>query len=241
MWKTTEENERYANCTFPIQKGWSMQIHSEPRTKFSILLTAAVILCGCNGSVNELYSEISDQKNRGVISTLPNGKYLLQTFKESANASNPFSIVEFKIPSDVRIQKTQQFENRTTLERYLLEQYVSPLNSESPTLNECNATSGVGGGGTDSGPPRIFIILPTSAPAFTPIAIGGTNFNEGAIPYINGVPSIALFNFSLRNIPLIGCISVGFTIVPPEAPPGTLTAEIQYFGQLSNPFPFTKN
>jgi hypothetical protein len=97
------------------------------------------------------------------------------------------------------------------------------------------------GGCTFSGPPRIFILLPSSGPAFMPLGIGGTNFDRGTIPYVNSVPSISLFNFSTRNLPLIGSISVGFTIVPPAARSGTGDVMIEYNGQRSNPFPFTKN
>lgn len=206
------------------------------------MLTAAIILCGCSSSVNRQESEISRQKKLGVISKLPNGKYLLQTFQDSANPVTPFSILQFQIPADVGL-RTQNFENRSAIERYLLEQYVGALNPDNPPLNECNTASSceTGGGTSSGGPPRIFIILPTSAPAFMPVAIGGTNFAQGTIPYINAVPSIALFNISFRNIPLIGSIAVGFTIVPPEASPESFTVQIEYLGQLSNPFPFTKN
>ena len=72
------------------------------------------------------------------------------------------------------------------------------------------------------------------------MGIGGTNFDTGSIPYINAIPSISLFNFSTRTLPLIGAISVGFTIVPPAAPSGQGDVVIDYFGQRSNPFPFRK-
>lgn len=89
--------------------------------------------------------------------------------------------------------------------------------------------------------PRLFQVLPTAGPAFMPIAIGGTNFGVGTIPYVNGTPSVRLFNWNCQNIPLIGSISVGFTIVPPAAPSGAGDVVVEYFGQRSNPFPFTKN
>lgn len=92
-----------------------------------------------------------------------------------------------------------------------------------------------------NGPPKIFIILPTSGPAFMPVGIGGMNFDVGTIPFFNNTPSIALFNFGTRNLPLIGSISVGFTIVPPAAPTGPGNVVVEYLGQRSNPFPFTKN
>ncbi len=95
--------------------------------------------------------------------------------------------------------------------------------------------------GTFSGPPRIFILLPTSGPAFHPPGMGGASFPSGSIPYVNSVPSISLFNWSLQNIPLIGSISVGFTIVPPAAPSVSGDVVVEYQSQRSNPFPFTKN
>lgn len=75
---------------------------------------------------------------------------------------------------------------------------------------------------TFSGPPRIFIDLP-------------------AIPTLEATPSVALFNWGTQNLPLIGSISVGVTLVPPAAPAGPGDVSVEYFGQLSNPFPFTKN
>jgi hypothetical protein len=102
--------------------------------------------------------------------------------------------------------------------------------------------TGTGTGGTQfNGPPRIFILLPTSGPSFMPLGIGGTNFDTGTIPYVNNMPSLSLFNFSTRQLPLIGSISVGFTIVPPQAPSGAGFVQLNYFGALSNTFPFTKN
>ncbi len=66
-------------------------------------------------------------------------------------------------------------------------------------------------------------------------------FARGTIPYINSMPSMSIFDFSVQNIPLIGSVSVGFTIVPPAAPSGSPAVTVQYSGQRSNPFPFTKN
>jgi hypothetical protein len=97
------------------------------------------------------------------------------------------------------------------------------------------------GGNQFSGPPRIFILLPTAGPSFMPLGIGGSNFDTGTIPYVNGIPSISLFNFSTQSLPLIGSISVGFTIVPPGAPSGPGDVVVEYIQQRSNPFPFTKN
>ncbi len=107
------------------------------------------------------------------------------------------------------------------------------------TVGGSTNPGGGGGGSGFSGPPRIFIVLPSSGPAFMPVGIGGSNFDVGTIPYFNSVPSISLFNWSTQNLPLIGSVSIGFTIVPLAAPPGNGFVQVQYFGQLSNPFPFT--
>jgi hypothetical protein len=74
-----------------------------------------------------------------------------------------------------------------------------------------------------------------------PLAVAASNFASPTVPYINGTPSISLFNWSTQNIPLIGSISIGFTIVPPAAPSGPGDVRVEYFGQRSNAFPFTKN
>jgi hypothetical protein len=91
------------------------------------------------------------------------------------------------------------------------------------------------------GAPRIFVVLPTSAPAFMPVVISGSGFADPTVPFINNVPSVSLFNFGTQNIPLIGSISVGVTIVPPAAPLGASAIQIEYLGQKSNPFPFSVN
>ncbi|MBI4173468.1 MAG: hypothetical protein HY519_01995 [Candidatus Aenigmarchaeota archaeon] len=96
-------------------------------------------------------------------------------------------------------------------------------------------------GSACSGPPRIFILLPTSGPAYMPIGIGGTNFGAGAVPYVNGATSSALFNFNTQNLPLIGSLSVGVTLVPPAAPGNGSGVQVEYFSQRSNRFPFTVN
>ncbi|MBM3926608.1 MAG: hypothetical protein FJ320_11645 [SAR202 cluster bacterium] len=187
---------------------------------------------------------------------------------EKATRDNRGAVVlleRFAIPEGVEL-KTQPFETREALETYILTQYVgaitppphppdepppppppppppTPAPPPPPTQQCDNGRDGsMGTGGSNfSGPPRIFTVLPTSAPAFMPIAIGGSNFDVGAIPYVNGVPSISLFNLSTQNLPLIGSISVGFTIVPRAAPGGTGDVVIEYCAQRSNPFPFTKN
>jgi hypothetical protein len=90
-----------------------------------------------------------------------------------------------------------------------------------------------------SGPPRIFLVLPSSGLPGMPIGIGGTNFDVGTIPYVNDVPSVSLSNFRYSNLPLIGPIAVGFTIIPPAAPFGNGVLTVEYLCKGSNPFPFT--
>lgn len=98
-----------------------------------------------------------------------------------------------------------------------------------------------GNGGTFNGPPRLWIVLPATAPAFIPVGLGGQNFDAGTVPYfastITGPP---LFNWGLRNIPLIGSVSIGFTLVPSNLPVGTTTVEVDYLGVRSNQMSFEK-
>lgn len=97
------------------------------------------------------------------------------------------------------------------------------------------------GGNPYLGPPRIFVVLPTSSPAFMPVVIGGSGFADASVQFTNNVPSVQLFDFSTQNIPLIGSISVGVTIIPPAAPQGAGSVKVEYLGQQSNPFPFSVN
>jgi hypothetical protein len=89
------------------------------------------------------------------------------------------------------------------------------------------------------GAPQIYLVLPSSGAAFMPVGIGGKGFDSGTLPYVNGSPSVALFNFTTGQIPLIGPISIGFTIVPPGAPKGPGTVQVQYNGLMSAGYPFT--
>lgn len=93
-----------------------------------------------------------------------------------------------------------------------------------------------------NGPPRIFILLPSSGgPSFMPVGVVGANFDNGAVPFFTGHPSISLYNLNTQNLPLIGPVSVGVTLVPPAAPSGAGDITVEYLGQRSNPFPFSKN
>jgi len=152
-----------------------------------------------------------------------------------------FNLLEsFNVPEEVELQ-TRIFNDRADLESYLLTQYLYPIFTENNTLPPetparqiCAANSK---NSTDSAP-RVLIALPNAGPAFLPIAIGGANFGDGAIPYFNSTPSLSIFNFSTQNIPLIGSVSVGFTLVPPAISATSSDLTIEYCGQQSNSFPF---
>jgi hypothetical protein len=97
-----------------------------------------------------------------------------------------------------------------------------------------------------SGPPNILVILPNptvSIPILgSPVLVGGSNFDQAAIPYFGTIPSVQLTNFGLKNIPLIGSISAGFTVVPPSISSGTTTnVTLQEYGLVSNIFPLQVN
>jgi hypothetical protein len=90
-----------------------------------------------------------------------------------------------------------------------------------------------------NGPPHILFAIPSSGGSFMPIVITGSRFENPTIPYINGVPSMSLFNFGINNIPLIGSFTIGSTIVPGAAPRVTSSHRFDYYGQRSNLYPFT--
>jgi hypothetical protein len=115
------------------------------------------------------------------------------------------------------------------------------LHPDALTLRLLTLEATDGNGKACPAPPRLLHAGPSSGPAFIPIAIGGSNFAEGTVPHVSGTPSISIFNWQIQNIPLIGSISVGFTIVPPAAPSGAGDVTVEYLGQRSNAFPFTVN
>ncbi|MFC1706139.1 kelch repeat-containing protein [Planctomycetota bacterium] len=122
---------------------------------------------------------------------------------------------------------------------------VGTLTSAGQTFTVQTTGGSTNPGGTTTNPfgapPHILIAFPSSGPAFMPVLIGGSNFADPSIPTINGVPSISLFNFAVRNIPLLGSISVGSTIVPMAAPMGPGHLQIEHLGLKSNLYPFTVN
>jgi len=96
--------------------------------------------------------------------------------------------------------------------------------------------TGSGGGGT-KGPPRIFILLPSSGSVAMPVAITGMNFDRNAIVWFGTTPSITIVSFNTPNLPLIGQVSEIVTLVPFGAQSGPLVIEDQG-GRRSNGFPF---
>ena len=82
---------------------------------------------------------------------------------------------------------------------------------------------------------------PDHGTSFRPVAVAGSGFDAGAIPYFGAMPSIDLFEFRPHDTPLMGSVSVGFTTVPLLAPLATSDVTFEHLGQRSNPFPFTKN
>lgn len=129
------------------------------------------------------------------------------------------------------------FPSMETLSDYILSAYQSASDTDNSSGGGCTRPEEC----VFTEPPRIIMVFPQGGPGFMPLGIGGSNFASPTIPYVNGTPSIALFSWSIQNLPLIGSISVGFTIVPPAAPKGAGDVKVEYLSQRSNPFPFSKN
>jgi hypothetical protein len=211
---------------------------------FIAIIALAPVLAGAQEVPNERVARIY-QKNSG-------DNYLMTVHRSATAARRDFfrnlfiyfggfNLLEsFNIPEDIELQ-TRIFNERADLENYLLTQYLYPIFTESnttppetPTRQVCPTVSE----DSDDVAPSILIALPNAGPAFLPIAISGVNFGSGAVPYFNSTPSLSLFNFSTQNIPLIGSVSVGFTLVPPAISATSSDLTIEYCGQRSNPFPF---
>jgi len=124
---------------------------------------------------------------------------------------------------------------------------IGTLSSAAQTFTVgSSSTGGTGGTGTTggpvfNGPPHILFAIPSSAGSWIPIVLVGSRFADPSIPYVNGVPSVSLFNFGLRNIPFIGGFTIGTTLVPVAAPSGPGSLQVEYQGYRSNQYPFTKN
>jgi hypothetical protein len=193
-------------------------------------------VCGC-------YEDRVCGGGFGTVTALAAGRLQLQVVPSGAPASSPSKreVVTFMIPGGVDL-KSGVFASRAELEQYLLEQYVEavpvPDVPAEPPKPACDAP-GVGDGTT--GAPRILVVVPSSAAPGTPIAVGGLRFDDGAVPFVNSSPSLSVYGHQMQNIPLIGSISVGFTVVPPAAPAGPGDVRVEYCGQMSNRYPFTVN
>jgi hypothetical protein len=211
---------------------------------FVAILALTPVLAGAQEVSNERVARIY-QKNS-------DDHYLMTVHRSSVAARRDFfrnlfiyfggfNLLEsFNIPEDIELQ-TRIFNERADLEKYLLTQYFYPIFTENnttlpetPTRQICPTAPE----DSDNSAPRILIVLPNAGPAFLPIVIGGTNFSAGAVPYFNSTPSLPLFNFSTQNIPLIGSVSSGFTLVPPAISATSSDLTIEYCGQRSNSFPF---
>jgi hypothetical protein len=121
-------------------------------------------------------------------------------------------------------------------------QVSNMVSTSNPIFTVGTSTTGTGGTGTTPATaPRILFVIPSSGPAFMPIAITGFSFSQGMIPFVNNVPSVAIFSWSTQNLPLIGSVGVAATFVPPAAPSGPGSVVLSASGMLSNPAPFTVN
>lgn len=98
-----------------------------------------------------------------------------------------------------------------------------------------------GGAGTSpfTGPPNILVVLPNPTFAIpiigSVVLVGGSNFDQSAVPYFGTTPSVQLYNFGVQNIPFVGSVAAGFTVVPPSISAGTTTnVSVQEYGLMSN-------
>jgi hypothetical protein len=171
---------------------------------------------------------------------LPNGRYQLEVRRkapepapDAGGASRRKHVLTAPVLRGVRLS-SRTFRDYESVSRHIMKAYENASPAQD-TNGDCVS------GCQPGNPPRIFILLPSSGGAFMPVGIGGTNFDRGTVPFFSEVPSLALFEISERNIPLLGSISVGFTIVPPAAPAGPGDVVIEYNGQRSNLFPFAVN
>lgn len=95
----------------------------------------------------------------------------------------------------------------------------------------------VGTGGPVGPPPRILLVLPSSARSFIPVSITGQDFGTQPVVTFNGVPTINIVNLRTKTLPIIGSVSELVVLVPPGATSGPLV--VRNGTQQSNPFYFT--
>ena len=158
-------------------------------------------------------------------------------------------VERFTVPEHVQL-RSGVFRTRGELEQYLLRQYLTPLipTTIPPELPPSPPPCELSDAGsvrcqTFDGPPRIFIVLPTSGSPLTPVLIGGSGFAAGAVPFFGTppgslTPGVTLLTVSLQNFPLLGTVSATVTFVPPGTPLESSAVQLEYLGQRSNPFPF---
>ena len=88
---------------------------------------------------------------------------------------------------------------------------------------------------------HIFALLPGNGTPETLVEIYGINFDDSAIPNINGKKTSRVFGIELLNFPLIGVVTKAFAVVHPDTPPGAATAKLAQSRTDSNELPFTVN
>lgn len=115
-----------------------------------------------------------------------------------------------------------------------------------PVTVEVNGSVGtgpafsVGSGSSNPGTavaPQVIIVAPNSGRRFFPVSITGRNFGSQPVVTFNGVPTINVFAWNSKNLPLIGVVSELVVIVPPGATTGPLI--VHNGNNQSAPFHFT--
>ena len=80
--------------------------------------------------------------------------------------------------------------------------------------------------------PNLLTMFPGRAIRGQNVAFVGVGIGPGYVPYFGEVPGRTLGSFSSRNVPLLGNVSVGFTVVPPTSPIGTVPVYVASFGDV---------
>lgn len=99
-------------------------------------------------------------------------------------------------------------------------------------------TNGRNGTAPPAGSPTILFVIPSSVGTFWPVSVVGTNFDQNAIVWFDGTPTLSILSFNTPTLPIIGQVSEIVTLVPPGAQSGPLYIEDQW-GRRSNGFPMT--
>jgi hypothetical protein len=80
--------------------------------------------------------------------------------------------------------------------------------------------------------PNLLTMFPGRAFRGQNVAFVGVGIGAGYVPYFGEVPGRTLGSFSSRNVPLLGNVSVGFTVVPPTSPIGNVPVYVASFGDV---------